>query len=90
MIRKTLLVIAVLAATVVALTQFARGTPEIAEKEEKSCLVCHTAVGPADLNDQGKYYKDKGTLEGYRAPEPRPSPQPSRAPSRPPQPSQPD
>ncbi|MBI4473679.1 MAG: hypothetical protein HY646_13510 [Acidobacteria bacterium] len=49
---------------------FAVSTPEIAKKENKGCLTCHTAVGKADLNDAGKYYKEKKTLEGYK---PKPS-----------------
>ncbi len=41
------------------------GTPEIAEMEDRSCVVCHTALGRADLNDAGKYYEENRTLEGY-------------------------
>jgi cytochrome c551/c552 len=39
--------------------------PEFSKKEKKACGFCHTTPkGPA-LNDAGKYYKEKKTLEGY-------------------------
>ncbi len=39
--------------------------PDYAKKEKKACGYCHTTPkGPA-LNDAGKYYKEKKTLEGY-------------------------
>lgn len=53
------------------------GTPEIAQKEGLGCLVCHTALGRADLNDRGLYYKKERTLEGYRAPEAPPAGEPA-------------
>ena len=45
---------------------FAAGTPELAKKENKQCVYCHTSIGKPDLNDAGKYYKEHGTLEGFR------------------------
>ncbi len=39
--------------------------PEFAKKEGKGCTYCHTKMGSKDLNDAGKYYKEKGTLKGY-------------------------
>jgi len=42
------------------------GTPEYTKKENKQCVYCHTAIGKADLNDAGKYYKEHHTLDGYR------------------------
>ena len=41
------------------------GIPEYAQKEDKKCEFCHTAVGKPDLNGAGKYYKEHHTLEGY-------------------------
>ena len=43
--------------------------PEFAKKEKKACTFCHARAGSKELNDAGKYYKAKGTLEGYKAPE---------------------
>lgn len=43
--------------------------PEFAKKEKKTCTFCHVRVGAKELNDAGKYYKAKGTLEGYKAPQ---------------------
>lgn len=45
---------------------FSAGTPEIAKKENRQCVYCHTAIGKPDLNDVGKYYKDHHSLDGYR------------------------
>ena len=52
----------------VAMFAFARpaeSTPEIAEMEDRSCLTCHTALGRAELNAAGEYYREHRTLEGY-------------------------
>lgn len=43
--------------------------PEFAKKEKKTCTFCHLRAGSKELNDAGKYYKAKGTLEGYKAPQ---------------------
>ena len=53
------------AAAILAMTALLQGTPEYAKTEAKACEFCHTAVGKADLNDAGKYYKDHRTLQGY-------------------------
>lgn len=58
--------LAILAGVAVLLSPFAMATPEHAKKEEKQCIYCHTAVGKPDLNEAGKYYKERKTLEGYR------------------------
>ncbi len=44
---------------------------EYAKKEKKACTYCHTSKNPKDysdkdLNEAGKYYKEKKTLEGYK------------------------
>lgn len=38
---------------------------EYSKRESKACTYCHTKAGSKDLNDAGKYYKEKGTLKGY-------------------------
>jgi hypothetical protein len=40
-------------------------TPEMAQKERRSCVTCHTALGRPDLNRIGDYYKEHRTLEDY-------------------------
>lgn len=40
--------------------------PADAKKTEKSCLYCHTKYGSKDLTKAGKYYKDNGTLDGFK------------------------
>ena len=40
--------------------------PADAKKTGKSCTFCHVKYGSKDLTDAGKYYKDKGTLDGYK------------------------
>jgi hypothetical protein len=37
-----------------------------AKKTGKSCVFCHTKVGSKELTDAGKYYKENGTLDGYK------------------------
>jgi hypothetical protein len=41
------------------------GTIEYGKKEKKPCTTCHIKVGEKELNDAGKYYEKKKTLEGY-------------------------
>ena len=48
---------------------FVTGTPsfatkEIQAKEKKPCTTCHVKGDMKKLNDVGKYYKEKKTLEG--------------------------
>jgi hypothetical protein len=44
------------------------GKPEYMKKEKvKSCLTCHVAAGKKDLNDVGKCYGKKHSLEGCEA-----------------------
>jgi hypothetical protein len=57
-------------AVVLLFVPFSAGTPEMAKKENKQCVYCHTAIGKPDLNDIGKYYKDHRTLDGYREKKP--------------------
>ncbi len=39
-------------------------TKELSKNEKKPCTTCHAKAGSKDLNDVGKYYKEKKTLEG--------------------------
>lgn len=39
--------------------------PEYGKKEKKGCTFCHVKAGSKDLNDAGKYYHEKKTLDGY-------------------------
>jgi hypothetical protein len=58
--------LAILGAVALLFSPFAVGTPEYSKKESKQCIYCHTAVGKADLNDAGKYYRDHNhSFEGY-------------------------
>jgi hypothetical protein len=41
------------------------GTAEYTKKEKKPCTTCHVKVGDKELNDAGRYYEKKKTLDGY-------------------------
>lgn len=74
---KVVCFLAIGVASAIVFSETIQGTPEIAQKEGQGCLVCHTALGRADLNDRGLYYKAGRTLEGYRAPEAPPAGEPA-------------
>jgi hypothetical protein len=63
---RLLLPVAAVAATFLAANAFA--TMEFSKKEKKPCTTCHEKGKPTKenplLNAIGKYYKEKGTLEG--------------------------
>lgn len=40
--------------------------PIDSKKTGKSCTYCHTKYGSKELTEAGKYYKEKGTLDGYK------------------------
>ena len=40
--------------------------PIDAKKTGKSCVFCHTKVGSKELTEAGKYYKENGSLDGYK------------------------
>jgi hypothetical protein len=44
------------------------GKVEYTKKEKKGCAFCHVTAKSKELNDAGKYYQEKKTLEGYKAP----------------------
>ena len=37
--------------------------PEFSKKEKKGCATCHVTAKSKDLNDTGKCYKDKKSLD---------------------------
>jgi hypothetical protein len=69
-VKNILRTLAITGAAAFLLTPFSAATPEYSKKENKQCVYCHTAVGKPDLNDAGRYYKDHGTLQGYREKKP--------------------
>ena len=64
-LKEFLLAVFIAGVAVVAFVPAGYGTPEIAESEDRSCVVCHTALGRAELNDAGQYFEEHRTLEGY-------------------------
>jgi hypothetical protein len=40
--------------------------PTDKKRTGKGCLYCHQNYGSKDLTEAGRYYKQKGTLEGYK------------------------
>jgi hypothetical protein len=69
---KSFLPAALLGAGILVCVSASYATSEIAKKEKKSCTFCHAKVTPADkegmkknLNEAGKYYAEKKSLEGY-------------------------
>ena len=76
MLGQALLSLAVGCAGALGFSGAVFGTPEIAQAEQQGCLVCHTAVGKADLNDLGRYYRAERTLDGYESPEVPSEPEP--------------
>jgi hypothetical protein len=43
-------------------------TKEMSKKEKKPCTTCHPKGNNKELNDVGKYYKEKKSLDGAPAP----------------------
>ena len=48
-------------------TTLSYGKAEYTKKEKKPCAFCHVTATSKDLNDAGKFYKEKKTLDGYKA-----------------------
>lgn len=57
---------AIFVAGLVFTTSAGFATMEISKKEKKACTVCHIKTGAKDLNEAGKYYKEKKTLDGFK------------------------
>ena len=45
----------------------AQGKPEFSKKEKTSCVTCHVKPGSKDLNNVGKCYQEKKSLDGCKA-----------------------
>jgi hypothetical protein len=58
--------LAVMFATIVVMASVQYSKPVDAKKTGKSCTFCHTKRGSKELTEAGKYYKDNGTLDGYK------------------------
>jgi hypothetical protein len=65
--------ILLMTAAFLASSSLSFATPEITKKEKKPCTTCHVTAKSKDLNNVGKYYKEKKTLEGAPAPTPAPA-----------------
>jgi len=59
---RLLLPAATLLAAFFATSGVSLATKEMSKKEKKPCTACHTKG--KELNDVGKYYKEKKTLDG--------------------------
>lgn len=55
-----------LAGSVASFSTMNFSKPIDAKKTGKSCTYCHTKYGSKELTEAGKYYKEKGTLDGYK------------------------
>ncbi len=59
---RLLLPVATMLAAFLATSGVSFATKEMSTKEKKPCTTCH--VKGKELNDVGKYYKEKKTLDG--------------------------
>jgi hypothetical protein len=53
----------------ISTTVLSYGKAEYTKKEKKACVFCHVKATSKELNDAGKHYQEKKTLEGYQAKE---------------------
>ncbi len=58
---------ATLAVAFFATSGISFATKEMAKKEKKPCTTCHVKGDMKKLNDTGKYYHEKKSLEGAPA-----------------------
>ena len=63
---KLFFMLAFVLGTIASFSSLNFSKPADAKKTGKSCTFCHVKYGSKDLTDAGKYYKDKGTLDGYK------------------------
>lgn len=54
----------VLVAGLIMSSTTTQAKPEYSKKEKTGCVTCHVKAGSKDLNETGKFYKEKKTLEG--------------------------
>ena len=71
---KTVLPVAILLGGFLVCTTASYGTAEYSKNTKKACTFCHEKNVPGDkdamsknLNEAGKYYKEKKTLDGFVA-----------------------
>ena len=62
-ILKLLIPAGILISSLVLTTAITVAKPEYSKKEKKGCTTCHTANGKKELNDVGKCYETKKSLE---------------------------
>jgi hypothetical protein len=65
---RLILGVALTAAAFLASSSLMFATPDLTKKEKKPCTACHVTAKSKELNDTGKYYKEKKTLDGAPAP----------------------
>ena len=65
---KLALPVLVLCAGLLVNTSRSFGKPEYTKKEKKGCTVCHVKANSKDLNDVGKCYEKKKSLQGCVTP----------------------
>jgi hypothetical protein len=60
--------LAIIAGGFLASSTLSFAKPEFVKKTGKGCTFCHVdaKTKPKDLKDAGKYYKEHGSLEGYK------------------------
>jgi hypothetical protein len=54
----------ILAASIALTSADAFGKPEYTKKEKTACVTCHVTAKSKELNETGKHYADKKTLQG--------------------------
>ncbi len=67
--RKYALPLFIFVGGLICTTSASFGKAEYTKKEKKPCAFCHVTATSKELNDAGKYYKEKKTLDGYKAKE---------------------
>ena len=69
---RLILGVALMGVAFLATNSITFATPEMTKKEKKPCGTCHVKAMPKKgddaLNDVGKYYKDKKSLDGAPLP----------------------
>jgi hypothetical protein len=77
-LRMLLWAMSIAGASVLAFAPGVSGTPEMAQREGRNCVTCHTGVGRPELNEIGEYYRDNNcSLEGYPGELPPPEGEPA-------------
>ncbi|MBI4877298.1 MAG: hypothetical protein HY822_21945 [Acidobacteria bacterium] len=66
---KYALPLVIFAGALVSSSTLSFGKAEYTKKEKKGCVFCHVKANSKELNDAGKYYEKKKTLDGDQAAE---------------------